>query len=418
MLLSFSVGNFLSFRDVKTLNMLAAPAVKELEDNVFAAKKDKLLKSAVIYGANASGKSNLFNALKLMKDMMLNSSKEGQYGEDLPVIPFLLNKDNPDRPSRFELQFLLDGCKCRYGFEATGKRVVSEWLALRRKTKEQPLFLRVEDQIQVFPAFELAPPGSLERLTRGNALFLSVCAQFNVQMAQRVLAWVKAVNVMSGLSDSYKGYSVGKFLSGEFRSQILEFLRAADVDIVDLRVSERGLRADELPRELSAKILEKSPTAIDIESVHNVYDEKGEVIDVFEWDFERFESQGTKKVFALSGLIIETLRNGGVLLVDELDSRLHPTMTRWLVGMFNSTESNPKSAQLVFATHDTNLLDKGSFRRDQIWFAEKDQREATDLYSLFDFKGVRNDAAFERNYLDGRYGAIPFLNAAQCLGGE
>lgn len=394
MLLSFSVGNFRSYRDYKTLNMLAAPVVKELESNIFSAGKDKLLKSAVIYGANASGKSNFFDAISLMKTMMVNSSKEGQAGEVLPVIPFLLHRDSAARPSKFELQFLIDGVKYRYGFEATEKRVVSEWLAFCVKPKEQPMFLRIDDKIQVFPAFELTLPG-LEAATRENALFISVCAQFNVEAAKKVLSWLGTVNVISGLSGSYGAFSAMKFKTGELRSQILDFIHGADLNIVDLKVDER-------------KICE-------IVSVHNVYDGDGEITGTIEWDFERFESQGTRKLFALSGLIIDTLRNGETLFVDELDSRLHPALTKWIVSLFNSKETNPKNAQLIFATHDTNLLGNG-FRRDQIWFAEKDQREGTDLYSLFDFKGVRKEEALEKNYLNGRYGAIPFLNVPRLAG--
>ena len=434
MLIRFSVENFLSYNERQTLDLSAVKSCKDFDkDNTFVTNGVKLLKSAVIYGANASGKSNLFIAMNKMKEFVINSSKESQADEPIKLIPFLLNAATPELPSKFEIEFFVDNEKYRYGFEADQKEIKAEWLfaSPSPRKKDSPLFLRINqdgsDNIQIFKDMEKAK--GLEERTRNNALFLSVCAQWAVEKAQRITKWFSGCcNSISGIHTMpYQGYSVHKMQSGEYLREIVNFMKDADLCIQNFKIEENDFPMADVPDELKSILLkklsssnDKKPKFTNVKSVHNVYDNNCNVVATREFDFD-VESSGTKKALGLSGPIIDTLKKGAVLFVDELDSQMHPIFTRKIVQMFNSKEQNPNNAQLIFATHDANLLDNKMLRRDQIWFAEKNHGEATELYSLIDFidennKKIRNDATYSKDYLNGRYGAIPFLGNLKVFG--
>lgn len=418
MLVSFSVENFLSFKDRQTLDMTAVATCKERQLlNVFKANTKPLLKSAVVYGANASGKTNFVSALSFFKYFIVNSSKDSISSEEIHVVPFLLDKNTKQLPSKFEIEFIMEENLYRYGFSVTNKEVSQEWLFQNGKN----LFLREkidkEDIIQIKKRFENAR--GLEERTRVNALFLTVCAQFAVPQAEAIIAWISnnLVIISGANSNQLTRYTCSQMFSGDYNEKILRFLHDAGMNIVKITVDELEAKHD------TTEI--KKEKNYDIFSYHNVYDEKGQVIDQIEFPFNIFESLGTQKAFALAGPIAHSLSSGITLVIDELDSRLHPIFTRRIVSLFNSCETNPKNAQLIFNTHDTNLLsykvynekthkEENMLRRDQVYFAEKDFIEATHIYSLIEFKKkkgnkVRNDALFEKDYLSGLYGAIPFI---------
>ena len=414
-LISFSCANILSFKNEKTLSMLAAIPVKEFQDdNSFEIDRYVLLKSAVIYGANAGGKSNFLQAMNRMKWLVINSSKNMQKGEPLYINNFKLNINTINEPSKFEITLLIDGIKYRYGFKANNSEIQSEWLFFSKKIKEYSLFLREGNGIEVFDKFKEGK--ELEERTRENALFLSVCAQFNGDISEKILSWFNNFNIISGLEDRlYQNFSENMFLSNlQDKSIILDFINKADLGIQDINIKRQKLTEDnlppEIPKNIAKSLLNKEGSFIS--TTHNVYDEKKNVVNQTIFDFETQESEGSKKYFRLSGPIIDTLRTGKILVIDELDARLHPILTLEIVKLFNSKITNPYNAQLIFATHDTNLLSAKIFRRDQIWFTEKDNEEATDFYSLIEYKlssgKIRNDASFEKDYIQGRYGAIPF----------
>lgn len=426
MLIRFSVENFLSYKDRQTLDMTAVKTCKDYDDdNTFISDSYRLLKSSAIYGANASGKSNLFVALKKMTDLVVNSSKESQAEEEIDLIPFMLNPKTKNAPSKFEIEFIYKETQYRYGFEADKKEIKSEWLfSTSKNKKENPLFLRInqndEDEIQIFENMEKAK--GLEERTRANALFLSVCAQFAVDTAEKIVKWFSSqCKVIFGSNTvKYREYTISKILSGEDKDAIITFMRDADLNIQDFRIEQHELSDENIPDELKdffrkMSTKNKKENQINrVKSLHNVYDDSNNVVGTTELDFDRLESAGTIKAFELSGQVVDTLKNGSVLFIDELDSKLHPIFTRKIVQMFNSKENNPNNAQLIFATHDPNLLNNKLFRRDQIWFAEKNHIEATELYSLVEYKlddnkKVRKDASYSKDYLNGRYGAIPFL---------
>ena len=415
MLINFSCKNFLSFKNEKTLSLLAVTPVKEFqEENVFTADRYKLLKSAVVYGANAGGKSNLLKAMNKMRNLVINSSKDIQKDEPLDIQPFLLCTSTINSPSKFEITFLIDNIKYRYGFEADNSEIKAEWLYFSIKIKENPLFLRKNDEIEVFNKFKGGK--GLEKRTRNNALFLSVCAQFNAEIATKIMSWFYNFNNISGLDDKrYQHISEDMFINDiKYAKMIIDFVKKADlgiqkIDIIREKITENLLPSD-TPNKLKNILLNKNFS--NIFTIHNIYNDDGSSAGFTKFNFYTQESEGSKKYFRLSGPIINTLIEGKILVIDELDARLHPILTAEIVRMFNSKDANPNNAQLIIATHDTNLLNAKIFRRDQIWFTEKDNTEATDLYSLVEYKlprgKVRNDASFAKNYIRGRYGAIPF----------
>jgi AAA15 family ATPase/GTPase len=423
MLVEFSTGNYCSFKDVVTLSMVAAnlrAKNKELDQsNVFPTPHAiKLLKSAVIYGANASGKSNLVRAMGFMRRFVLDSSRESRAEELIGVEHFRLSTETERAPSYFQMIFYLEGKRYRYGFEVDDQRVHSEWLYHTPNRRETRVFIRKGDEFDLSSTFKEGR--GLTGMTRGNVLFLSVVAQFNGQVALSISKWFSRLGIISGLSDrEYRDFTIRKFEADEdLRDDLLSFIKEVDritlseaqpsipkellqgmLDMLD-RLGERGIEPDRLLVPV-------------VRTLHEKYDDSG-VGGAWElFDIEQ-ESEGTQKIFYLSGPLLATLRSGQVLIVDELDARLHPLITRHIVERFNSGTANPRNAQLIFATHDTNLLTNQIFRRDQIWFTEKDERGATDLYSLAEYR-VRNDASYAKDYIAGKYGAIPFLGGVQHL---
>ncbi len=397
MLIEFSVGNFRSFRDKATFSMVAANlSAKEKvldENNTFEPEGGpRLLTSAAVYGANASGKSNLVRAMGFMREFVLNSPKGTRPTGGIDVEPFRLSTTTASQPSHFEIVFIAEGRRYRYGFEVTSERVEREWLFHVPRSREARLFERMENNIQLGGGFKEGR--EIDEHTRPNALFLSVVAQFNGPIAQAVTQWFRTLGLAPGLEDvGMRSYTLRSFVDGAYRDDIRELMKRLDLGIEDVIV-ERIAAPDYEPYA--------------VRTMHKCSDngDQGAAQEVF--DLESQESEGTQKLFALAGPLANALRSGHLLVIDEFDARLHPLMTREIASLFNSSTTNPHHAQLIFTTQDTNLLDNRFFRRDQIWFTEKDRFGATHLYSLAEFK-VRNDASFERDYVRGRYGAIPFL---------
>ncbi len=417
MFIEFSVGNYRSFKEQVTFSMVAANLVaqdKKLdENNVFEVDDDlKLLKSAAIYGANASGKSNLAKALSFMKWFMINSSKETQSTEKIGVERFKLSTETETQPSFFETVFLMNAKRYRYGFEVTHDKVVSEWLFYVPKSRETKLFERKLDNISVSKTYKA---DGIPQKTRHNALFFSVSAQFNVEIAKKILDWLtNRVNIVSGLDDTgYRGYTVRCLINNQNQDEIIHLLKKLDLGFANLKVEQSEVTVDSLPSELPDEIKDLilkngRIKATTVHTLHGKFDEKENPVSTEMFDLDEQESEGTQKVFAIAGPLVDTLKNGKVLIIDEFDARIHPLISRAIVELFNSTETNPSNAQLIFMTHDTNLLSNQLLRRDQIWFTEKNRYGATDLYSLAEYK-VRNDASFESDYIKGRYGAIPYI---------
>jgi AAA15 family ATPase/GTPase len=418
MLIEFSVANFLSFNEKRTLSLEAASISDYKDTNLAHISKYRILKSAVIYGANSSGKSNLIRAASIMRRIVTHSFKQSSTDE-IEVIPFLLNTETIEKPSFFEVLFMLNGNRYRYGFEVTRKEVLKEWLFEAKKYKENLLFVRDKDKIDVSKSFPESV--NLESKTRNNALFLTVVDQFNGPIAGSLMKWFNNFITLSGLShDNYRPITFRMLESEQTKPALVEFFNKLDLGFDEISIVKKEFNPGEIQRQgMPDEILKQliadmqGKTIVNAETLHKKYDADKKQVDIEKFNLRIQESAGTNKVFDLSGPIFDVLRIGGVLIVDELDAKLHPLLTLAITQLFNSQESNPNNAQLIFATHDTNLLTYGKFRRDQIYFTEKDQYGATDLYSLIDYKEdnktVRKDRSFERDYFQGRYGAIPFI---------
>ncbi len=419
MIVQFTVANFLSFNSKRTLSF-EAKGISELKNNVIRSDNHKLLRSAVIYGANSSGKSNLIKALDCMRDGLLLSVKLND-SDELDYRPFLLSTETESNPTFFEIIFLDNKTRYRYGFEYNLREIVNEWLYVGKNSKsETPLFIRTLDGIGVSEKFEEGK--GKEGSTNNNRLFISLVAQLGGTISKKIIEWFRGYNVLSGLDHKdYNGFStrmLDKQLDG--CNESLALFQSLKLGFNDVKIAKSEFNPlevpNDMPKSLKSKIIKEftGKTQVTIKTIHNKYDKKGNIVDTVLLDKIDNESEGTNKIIDLSGPIFDTLSSGNILIIDELDAKLHPLITTHIVNLFNNPKTNKHNAQLLFATHDTNLLSTDLFRRDQIWFAEKDELEQTDLYSLYDFNlpdgtKVRNDSNIEKNYIRGRYGAIPFI---------
>ena len=422
MIIEFTVGNFLSFKEKKTLTF-EATNITEYKESTIKMGNYKLLKSVVLYGANSSGKSNLIKAMSVMKNIVMTSIEKTSISKN-NVIPFLLNNDTENLPSFFEVVFLINNIRYRYGFELDSTSIYGEWLFKLENRKEIPLFIREKDGIGLTDDFEEGK--GLEEKTRENALFLSVADQFNGKVSGEIIRWFNDWATISGLShDNYRGVTLSLLEKKKSKEKLLGFFKDLDLGFQELKLKKEKFQRSFLPQDLPSEILDdivsdlEGKTIARVSTSHNKFDAQGNQIGFCDFDLRDQESSGTNKVIDISGPIFDTLLNGGILVVDELDAKLHPLMTAAITNLFNSPDYNINKAQLIFATHDTNLLSYGKFRRDQIYFLEKDKFEATDLYSLIDYKEegtrIRKDRSFEKDYIHGRYGAIPFIGDFEKL---
>lgn len=419
MLLSFTVGNFRSFKESKTFSMKAA-SIQEHKDFVRESNNTKLLPVAAVYGANSSGKSNLLSALKTMKNTLLSSVKTNPT-EKLKTDTFKLDEEYPQKPTLFDVVFSTNGTTYRYGFEYTETSITGEWLYTLNNDREKNLFIRNSEGIGVTKDF---PEGKdKEEATAENRLFLSLVAQLNGKTALAVMKWFEDLRIISGVYDSsFKDYSFKYLFADNPQSQLAQtFVNSMDLGFTSLRKDESKEKEYDLSNTNNKNILDRvfekymlNWPALKIQTGHKVLLKDGSFTEAF-FPNDEMESEGTKKIINMSGPIVDSIINGGIIVVDEFDAKLHPLLTKKIIDIFNSPETNPYNAQLIFATHDTNLLSNKIFRRDQIWFAEKNREdESTDIYPLSEIKEqngdkIRNDRVYEKDYINGKYGAIPYL---------
>lgn len=406
-LLQFTVGNYRSFHQARTFSMVPSSIQDNPKECVVAEGHYRYLTAAAVYGANSSGKSNLVMALATMKRMVLNSVKLNDH-DFLFYDPFLLAEDSGSQPTHFEIVYLdADETRVRYGFDYTLRQIEREWLFISKKNKKElPYFVRDEEGIGVDEML-FAEGICWEERTNDNRLFLSLVAQLGGTISKNVLNFFNSgYNVISGLnSQGYEGLTERQFLNKEAESvDALQFFKDLQLGFIDIETDEHEI--------------EKGRKAIDVFTVHNIYNKDGEITGKQLFRFDYCESQGTQKLFELAGPLFEALRHGRLLVMDELDAKMHPLISQHIIKLFSSEKTNQHHAQLLFTTHDTNLLSSHLLRRDQIWFTEKDKAESTDLYSLMhivlpDGTKPRGDGNLERNYIKGRYGAVPYLSTIE-----
>ncbi len=422
MLLNFSVKNYRSFRDEVTLS-LAASSERTHSKAIHRRGAARVLPVAVIYGANSSGKTNVLYALRQLNHVVKSSVKLNP-SDPLDFEPFFLDENSQDQPTQFEIEILIADTRYRYGFEYNAERICREWLyAKQPKEREFNLFIRVGDEFEI--SAKRFPEGiGKEVATLPNRLFLSLVAQLRGNICQQIMEWFYRCNFLSGMqTDAYAGYSMQMFnqhLDGE--EDAFNLFNRLNLGFNNLIVSKRDISGelDRIPSEFEPirtrlKKRLNAKTWVEVHTTHTIYDRDGNPIGERTFNSDEMESEGTKKIIEMSGPLFAAIKAGGILIVDELDSKLHPLLTRDILRLFMDPESNPSGAQLIFTTHDTNLLNRNYLRRDQIWFTEKNAVSSTDLYSLAEFRDtpVGNsgcDPSLAREYIAGRYGAIPYFS--------
>lgn len=417
MLIEFSVKNYRSFWESQTLSM-AAGASKELrENNTFSSTLPELpglLRSAVVYGANGGGKSNLVKALGFMQDLVLLSARESQEGEQIDLKPFFLHPEGLSRASEFEVVLVEKGVRYQYGFAVTRNRIVHEWLLAFPGNRPQRWFERThnpgkEEEEWYFGAKMTGQKKTWQKSTRSNALFLSTAVQLNSEQLKPVFNWFQRLVVIGHEDQVRNDFTIDRCEDKKSNDNILAFLKSAGIGVDGIIIKERKFDRITTPFDMPDEIKGyfqnemKDQTFKEVFFKHRLVDSE---------NFALFplteESDGTQKLFSYAAPWLDLLQNGRVMVVDELDNSFHPHLVRYLLRLVHSAAHNTGNGQLIFSTHDTSILDPRILRRDQVWFVEKDDMQATQLYPLSDFHPRKNEA-LEKGYLQGRYGALPYI---------
>lgn len=418
MIEEFNFGNFCSFKSEQTLNMSAAKIKSSNSDidaknSIEVDEKVTLLKSKAIYGANASGKSNIIKALVAFIRIVSTSVKDDSV---LHIIDsFKLDLNTLEEPTFFQLIFRIKNIRYRYGFETDNNSIKSEWLFFTPKKREQTLFIREKQEIikvsekyfeEGSKFISLLDFDEENTLFRANSLFITSLSSFGFgKISKAIVKEISSIMVIDGLG--HKGmYAVAgdALQDADKKKFILDFLKNADTGINNIDKIE--ITKDNLPDDMEEDMKQELVKGNIIISSRSQY-QGTKRVGTTPFVFRHQESEGTIKMFELSPFIYTALKEKKTLIIDEFDSRFHPLLTKKIVELFNS-DSNTGS-QLIFTTHDTGLLSAELLRRDQIDFVEKDKYGASHLYTLVEIKGVRNNASFEKDYIQGKYGAIPFL---------
>lgn len=412
MLIEFKVSNFRSIYKSQTFSM-AAGIGTELEDNLITYDCDlklRLSRASVIYGTNAGGKSNFLSALLFMHKFIIFSAKESQQGEKIRVDNFIFDKSSRNEPSEFEITFIKNKIRYQYGFSADTNQIFEEWLFAYPAGHAQKWFSRVYDKRNGEYSWKFSKyfkgGKQVSDLTIGNVLFLSNAVKLNNRQLAPIFDWfqkdLKFIDAPTSKGLNYKG-SIELLKTKIDKKKLLQFMLIADSSISDINVDTKEIDINDfqfIPEDIKNILIKNK-------SRHSVYKvslthAQGGVLDLEE------ESEGTRKLLGYASCWIDALENGRILIVDELDNSLHPLVVRFLIKLICDPTINKKNSQIIFSTHDASLLDNELFRRDQVWFVEKDKSNSTQLYSLLEFSPRKNEA-IGRGYLQGRYGALPYI---------
>lgn len=401
MLIRFSFKNFKSFKNENCLDM-EATSLKEHEYNVAKTENGEYLKVSAIYGANASGKTNVLQAFDYMKKRILVSddSKKNSPIDEENIYSFMINND----PIALEVEILAKNNKIyKYGFEVLKDTIISEWLFEKRVNKFYVIFERENNNVSMKPN-KISDLVNIDERT----LFLNIYSKIdrNNEDFSNVYDWFVNSMYLDLGNPNFERFINNrvslKILSDEiYKKELLKFIKTFDSGIEGIKTTPDSIEA-----------VKNNNGIIDIEVLHRGENGKLRALPFY------LESNGTRKMFHLFDFFMDALKNGMVLFVDELDAKLHPLLTRYIINLFHNSLTNIGNGQLIYSTHDTVNLNKETFRRDEIWFAEKDKDGISEIYALSDYileddknagKKVRNDATYNKDYLTGRYGAIPVL---------
>jgi AAA15 family ATPase/GTPase len=415
MLVEFSAKNFRSILEEQTLSLVCSSDRSHLETHTVETGLrgvPRLNRSSVIYGANASGKSNLIFALVTMRNLVLHSTAMLDAARAEQYTPYRLIRSSATEPTEFEIVVLLDGIRYQYGFSYDAQRIRDEWLIVYKTGKGQSWFERRwnnnkgEHDWAPFSSYFTGSKETWRQATRPDALFLTTAIQLNNDQLKPLWNWfmddLVVVNWMGSVGIPQTLQSMD---DPTFKARALNLLRSADLHIADIEVENVAGHQVAFKLEVG-KAPELSASAQELPVVKFVHKLEGEDAVAFDG---RFESAGTQRLLSYVGPILDALDNGKLLVVDELDSSLHPMVVRFVLGLFHDPETSKRGAQLWMTTHDTSLLDSALLRRDQFWFVDKDERQASRLYPLTDFS-PRKGEALEQQYLRARYGGVPFIS--------
>ncbi|TAD85802.1 MAG: ATP-binding protein [Bacteroidetes bacterium] len=414
MIVEFSIKNFRSISDIQTVSFVATnlKSSKENEfvdlNNIVSDNGMRLLKTIGVYGANASGKSNMIKALEFfceaISDLPSPESRLSKLAQ-----PFLYQKDSVDTESFFQIVLIIEDKKYRYGFtvkknleainnpNVSREIITSEWLFGPKNANQGKYFSRKNLEVE-----KVSLPGSenIAPLEYEHTLFLTHAASYNKDICAKVRQAISGyiTSKFSARGDFYRFHSIRHIGNSELKPRFLEFLQSFGLNYSDIyyKKDEDDSSSNRFP--LEKLFLSKSA----------YYDEGINVT----LNMQEHESDGTKKLFDIAGLLLHvfSIKFSGLIILDEVDSNFHPSLLIRLIGLFNDPEVNKSNAQLLFTSHDTNLMNPSLMRRDQFYFTEKEQNEETKLYSLAELKGIRNDADFAKQYLAGFYGGVPILS--------
>ncbi len=433
MLVEFSVENYRSISQRQTLSMVAAGSKTMVDSNSFPAAgmgKLRLLKSAALYGANASGKTNILRGLSIVKNIVIKSATQSQVDDKLDVEPFRLNSSLRIKPSNFEIIFIQDEVRYQYYLSLDKERIYEESLFAYPKGIAQCWYTRIYDAESnsykwKYGAKLKGQKKLIEGFVRPNSLFLSHATQNNHEQLTPIYNWFREKLHAIDINHNWRNISIGYtakicYDKDEMLDVVLHFMKVADIDIHSLRITKKSWEeAFELnDRNQQDSFIELTQIEDVSQGIYNAREIYSVVTQRQMQDSEelvdfpiRNESQGTQRLFSIIGFCLDALIKKKVVVIDELSRSLHPALSKLIVKIFNQ-EASYKGGQLIFSTHDSTLLDKDILRRDQVWFTEKNKNRETELYSLVEFKPTK-DKSLQQGYLNGRYGAIPFTGKFQ-----
>ena len=414
MLVEFSVKNFRSIKDEQVLSLVKGSK----DDHKFnfsetgAPSTPPILHSLAIYGANASGKTNIIKALLAMRNMVLHSASESQPGDELPVESYRLDGETYKSPTTFQVVFVSEKIRYVYGFITNKNKIIEEWLQAFPNGKSQTWFERewnfeTNEYDWYMGKSLLGNKNVWLNSTRSNALFLSTAVQLNSKMLTPVYDWFKNNLKISGISGWTDSFTSVMSQEEEGREKILKLMQSSGIDIQGLNVKKEKLTFESLPKEIPDEIKQeilKDHSDGEVINVKFAHKTSSGGIELFN---KQDESDGTQKLFKLAGPWLDVLEKGYTIVIDELNNSLHPKLVNHLVGLFHNPQVNKKGAQLIFTSHETSIINQDFFRRDQIYFCENDQ--GSRLVSLLSYKPKKNRENLEAYYLSGRYGGVPFI---------
>ena len=405
MLIQFSARNYKSFKDTLTLDLFTKK--QEAVSAIYTEADSNIYSSAVFYGANGSGKSNILKAFAMMRRLVLNEDKIIQSTDVLPINQFRLSSESEDDTTSFDICFVHNGKKYKYGFEYDSTCVYSEYLYIYESVRRTTVFeYDVDENNGKIKAPQFKDLQNLKHLK--NSLFLVEADRNDNSEAKNVLQWFNSCRFIEYSSRMPLNPTYWNNLSKPGIKELFQtFITSADFGIKDIFQEVKPVSDvyNKLPNLPADAIVEE----VTVKTLHPKYDENNNPVSDVPFNLFDDESLGTQKYFHVIRPVIDALQRGSALFLDELDASLHPILTRKIVELFNNKDANKKGAQIIFTSQDTNLLDQSLFDKEQIWFVEKDKYGCSHLTGLAEYKDVRKEHKIERNYIMGKYGAIPYL---------